>query len=308
MSNTRTDSIICPNCTCRFIAVPEDVQQRLAELERSLNEAVRERDEARAHRRVLFDEDLKARCLKEQEGEITALTAYAGECSEALGIFVGCAYKVSVEINPRGYNWSEAYLDQALPIARAALAKNPHLKAESVTISEENVSQKQGQKSDAAFPNPLTERPSDEWYRRKIAETGDAPSVIGAAHLTACPKCGLEAKTLLHPHCQHADCPVRSTPAIGSDPHLAPPNATGCSRCGGPEVDQHLCTETLCRAPLEDRLARYSEELNWGSSDLPWPTERDKRRRIAESLRLAVFDVKRLRELAKSVTSTRNAP
>ena len=27
---------------------------------------------------------------------------------------------------------------------------------------------------------------------------------------TKCPKCALEAKTLLHRFCQHADCPVRS--------------------------------------------------------------------------------------------------
>lgn len=27
--------------------------------------------------------------------------------------------------------------------------------------------------------------------------------------MTACPKCGLEAKTLLHPFCQHKECPIR---------------------------------------------------------------------------------------------------
>jgi endogenous inhibitor of DNA gyrase (YacG/DUF329 family) len=26
---------------------------------------------------------------------------------------------------------------------------------------------------------------------------------------TKCPKCGLEAKTLLHPFCTHKECPVR---------------------------------------------------------------------------------------------------
>lgn len=27
--------------------------------------------------------------------------------------------------------------------------------------------------------------------------------------MTSCPKCGLEAKTLLHPFCLHKQCPVR---------------------------------------------------------------------------------------------------
>jgi Lar family restriction alleviation protein len=46
----------------------------------------------------------------------------AGKIDEALRIFINAQYPVSTEINPRGYAWSEAYLDQALPIARAALA------------------------------------------------------------------------------------------------------------------------------------------------------------------------------------------
>ena len=41
---------------------------------------------------------------------------------EALNIFVKCAYIVSEEIDPRGHRWCEAWLDQALPIARQALA------------------------------------------------------------------------------------------------------------------------------------------------------------------------------------------
>lgn len=39
----------------------------------------------------------------------------------ALRGMVGGAYPVATEINPRGYNWCEAYLDQALPAARDAL-------------------------------------------------------------------------------------------------------------------------------------------------------------------------------------------
>jgi hypothetical protein len=44
-----------------------------------------------------------------------------GAVREALNIFLKCAYPVSKVINPRGYNWSEAYLDRAKPIAEAAL-------------------------------------------------------------------------------------------------------------------------------------------------------------------------------------------
>ena len=39
-----------------------------------------------------------------------------------LRMVVGCAYPVSTEINPRGYAWSEAYLDEVLPSVKAALA------------------------------------------------------------------------------------------------------------------------------------------------------------------------------------------
>ena len=55
------------------------------------------------------------------EGSTTSLAAQDG-LVEALRLFVGCAYPVAEEINQRGHNWCEAYLDDALPIARAALA------------------------------------------------------------------------------------------------------------------------------------------------------------------------------------------
>jgi len=41
---------------------------------------------------------------------------------DLLRLVVGCAYPVSTEINPRGYAWSEAYLDQVLPAVKEALA------------------------------------------------------------------------------------------------------------------------------------------------------------------------------------------
>lgn len=45
------------------------------------------------------------------------------ELLEALRVFVSCSFPVSTEIDERGHRWTEAYLDQALPIARAAIAK-----------------------------------------------------------------------------------------------------------------------------------------------------------------------------------------
>lgn len=56
---------------------------------------------------------------------------------EALRLFVGCAYPVAAEINRRGYNWSEAYLDGALPIAQAALAS---LNSDAPAAKEGNLS------------------------------------------------------------------------------------------------------------------------------------------------------------------------
>jgi len=41
--------------------------------------------------------------------------------AELLRMVVGCAYQVSSEIDPRGYSWSEAYLDEVLPQIKAAL-------------------------------------------------------------------------------------------------------------------------------------------------------------------------------------------
>lgn len=55
--------------------------------------------------------------------DLEAMERLLGELIAALRIFVGCAYPVATEINKRGHNWSEAYLDEALPIARALLAR-----------------------------------------------------------------------------------------------------------------------------------------------------------------------------------------
>jgi len=55
---------------------------------------------------------------------IAALTppdGYVLVPAELLRMVAGCAYPVSSEINPRGYNWSEAYLDEVLPQIKAAM-------------------------------------------------------------------------------------------------------------------------------------------------------------------------------------------
>lgn len=41
---------------------------------------------------------------------------------DLLQVVAGCAYPVSTAIDSRGYAWSEAYLDQMLPIVKAAMA------------------------------------------------------------------------------------------------------------------------------------------------------------------------------------------
>jgi len=55
--------------------------------------------------------------------ELRRLHAANAELLEALRVFVSCSLPVSTEIDERGHRWTEAYLDQALPIARAAIAK-----------------------------------------------------------------------------------------------------------------------------------------------------------------------------------------
>lgn len=47
------------------------------------------------------------------------------DMKDALRAFVGAAYPVAHQINKRGHNWSEAYLDEALVLARATLGRMP---------------------------------------------------------------------------------------------------------------------------------------------------------------------------------------
>ena len=58
--------------------------------------------------------DPEAALVRKGIAEIARLEARVAELEEVRRIFVGCAYPVATEIHPRGYNWSEAYLDQAL--------------------------------------------------------------------------------------------------------------------------------------------------------------------------------------------------
>lgn len=60
---------------------------------------------------------------RERSDADARLIAAAPELLEALDLMVRSAYEVSTAINPRGYSWSEGYLDEALVHARAAIAK-----------------------------------------------------------------------------------------------------------------------------------------------------------------------------------------
>ena len=67
--------------------------------------------------------DLMADLRKALAASPQPTAAPVAELVEALRIFVGCALPVSTEIDKRGHRWTEAYLDQALPIGIAALER-----------------------------------------------------------------------------------------------------------------------------------------------------------------------------------------
>lgn len=69
-------------------------------------------------------EDRHHRKYREEAAtEIESLRILCTELAEALRVYHGCSYPVATEINPKGYVWSHAYLDQAKPIGEKALAK-----------------------------------------------------------------------------------------------------------------------------------------------------------------------------------------
>lgn len=59
--------------------------------------------------------DIEAATDKALDGVLAA----AANLAAALRLFLGAAYPVSTDIDPRGYRWSEAYLDQARAAALA---------------------------------------------------------------------------------------------------------------------------------------------------------------------------------------------
>lgn len=71
----------------------------------------------------VFNTPEESALIVETVNALPALLDTIEKLREALDAMARCACPVATEINPRGYNWSEAYLDQALPIARAALGE-----------------------------------------------------------------------------------------------------------------------------------------------------------------------------------------
>lgn len=47
------------------------------------------------------------------------------------------------------------------------------------------------------------------WEERWYPEDATPATVQSVAAMSACPKCGLKAETLMHPFCTHEACPVR---------------------------------------------------------------------------------------------------
>lgn len=94
----------------------------------------RERDDQRKladHWKLQHDDYKKlnaklASRAEDLEAEVSRLTAEVERLRTALRMFLGASYPVATEINKRGYNWSEAYLDEALHEARAALSGDKH--------------------------------------------------------------------------------------------------------------------------------------------------------------------------------------
>lgn len=64
-----------------------------------------------------------ATLIVEAVNGLPTLLARIAALEEALRIFMRGAYPVSIEINQRGHDWCEPYLDEALDIARKALGK-----------------------------------------------------------------------------------------------------------------------------------------------------------------------------------------
>jgi hypothetical protein len=62
--------------------------------------------------------DAIAEAWYKDKAELNRLRAENERLKDIVRAFTGCAYIVSTQINKRGYNWSEAYLDEALALVR----------------------------------------------------------------------------------------------------------------------------------------------------------------------------------------------
>jgi hypothetical protein len=82
----------------------------------ALSKAAEEADQALAACVGIEDSILPA----DEQSSMAGAAKGGATCNEALRLFLGAAYPVAPEINPRGYNWSEAHLDQARAAALAA--------------------------------------------------------------------------------------------------------------------------------------------------------------------------------------------
>lgn len=56
--------------------------------------------------------------------EVVAKDRRIAELEAALTAFIRAAYPVAPEINQRGYNWSDAYLDEALNLSKQLLPQH----------------------------------------------------------------------------------------------------------------------------------------------------------------------------------------
>lgn len=74
---------------------------------------------------MAYTEVVLASDCERLEQEFERLREQVEAMREALRIFIGCAYPVAEAINKRGHNWCDAYLDEALESARAALQAKP---------------------------------------------------------------------------------------------------------------------------------------------------------------------------------------
>lgn len=110
-----------------------ELRARLAEQKEAVDQAVELVEYLEGHSKGAMAERVKvalsAKFAQERKQERDEARECVRRLWQALRVFRGSAYPVAAEINPRRHNWSEAYLDEALPDAIAALDATPdHLR------------------------------------------------------------------------------------------------------------------------------------------------------------------------------------